>query len=140
MNRDQRAECRLTALDLLAGERLADEVEAGTAVLLGNDDPEDAELRHPLDRIQVEVVVDVVLDGVRQDPVVHELADGVLQEPLLVCELEIHDGLVYGRFGRCRCPHHGHPAGADAAAEGGARRRLGPARPARRRRRDRAGL
>ena len=102
MDGDQRAECRLAALDLLAGERLGDEVEAGAAVLLGDDDPEDAELRHPLDRIQVEVVVDVVLDGVRQDPVVHEPADGVLQQPLLVGELEVHDGLVYGRFGRCR--------------------------------------
>ncbi|TML81035.1 MAG: hypothetical protein E6G09_13330 [Actinobacteria bacterium] len=66
-------------------------------------------------------MVDVVLDGVRQDPVVHEAAHRVLQEPLLVAELEVHDGLVYGGFGRCRRHHHGHDAGADAAAEGGPR-------------------
>src|SRR5207302_724783 len=41
---DQRAERSLAALDLFTGERLADEVEAGTTVLLGNDDSKEAEL------------------------------------------------------------------------------------------------
>ena len=90
MDGDQRPERRLAALDLLACERLGDEVEPGAAVLLRNDDSEDPELGHPLDRSQVEVVVDVVLDGVRQDPVVDEPANGVLEKPLLVAELEVH--------------------------------------------------
>src|SRR5204863_6354774 len=42
VHRDQRPEGGLAALDLLAGERLRDEVEAGAAVLLGDHDPEQA--------------------------------------------------------------------------------------------------
>src|SRR5262249_46023174 len=87
---DQRPERRLAALDLFAGERLADEVEPGAAVLLGDDDAEDSELGHPRDRVEVELVLDVVLDRVRQDAVVDELANGVLQQALLVAELEVH--------------------------------------------------
>jgi hypothetical protein len=84
VHRDQRAERRLAALDLLAGERLGDEVEPGAAVLLRDHDPEDAELRHPLDQLQVELVVDVVLDGDRQHALVDEGADGLLDQALLV--------------------------------------------------------
>ena len=90
MDRDQRAERRLAALDLLAGERLGDEVEARAAVLLGDDDAEEAELGHALDHTQVEVVVDVVLDRVREHALVDEGADGVLDQFLLGRELEIH--------------------------------------------------
>ena len=90
MDRDQRPEGRFAALDLLADERLGDEVEAGTAVLLGNDDAEQAELGHALDRPHVEVVVDVVLDRGREDAVLDELTDGCLHLPLLGSELEIH--------------------------------------------------
>ena len=89
MNRDQRPERGLAALDLLAGERLADEVHAGAAMLFGHDDPEEAE-RHALDHAHVEVVVDVVLDRVRQDAFVDELPDGRLYLALLGRELEIH--------------------------------------------------
>ena len=94
---DQRAERGLAALDLLADERLGDEVEAGAAVLLRNDDSEQAQLRHPLDHAQVEVVVDVVLDRVRQHALVHEGANGVLGEALLVCQLEVHRRESTGR-------------------------------------------
>ena len=90
MNGDQRAERRLAALDLLARERLGDEVEAGAAVFLRDDDPEDPELGHAFDQLHVELVVDVVLDRHRQDALVHEGADGVLDQALLVGELEIH--------------------------------------------------
>jgi hypothetical protein len=38
------------------------------------------------------VVVDVVLDRVRQHAVVDELADRVLDQALLVGELEVHGG------------------------------------------------
>ena len=87
---DQRAERGLAALDLLADERLGDEVEAGAAVLLGNDDSEQPQLGHALDHADVEVVVDVVLDRVRQHALVHEVANRVLDEALLVGELEVH--------------------------------------------------
>ena len=74
-----------------------DEVEPGAAVLLGDDDPEQAELGHALDDPQVEVVVDVVLDRVREHALVHERADGVLDQALLVGELEVHGGKsMYG--------------------------------------------
>ena len=90
VDRDQRPEGRLAALDLLAGERLGDEVEPGAAVLLGDDDPEQAQLGHALDHRHVELVVDVVLDRVRQHALVHELPDGVLDQPLLRSQVEIH--------------------------------------------------
>src|SRR5436853_246608 len=97
---DQRAEGRLAALDLLAREGLGDEVEPGAAVLLGDRDPEDPELGHALDRAHVEVVRDVVLDGVREDPVLDELPDRVLEQPLLVGELEVHAGSLSRARGR----------------------------------------
>jgi hypothetical protein len=62
---DQGPKRRLAALDLLAGERLGDEVEPGAAVLLGDDDPEESELGHPFDHRQVEAMLDVVVDRVR---------------------------------------------------------------------------
>ena len=90
MDGDERAEGRLAALDLLADERLGDEVHAGAAVLLGDHDAEQAQLAHPLDDRHVEVVVDVVLDRVRQNALVDELADGRLHLALLRAQLEIH--------------------------------------------------
>ena len=87
---DERAEGGLAPLDLLAGEGLADEVHARAAVLLGDDDPEQAEFRHPLDDTDVEVMVDVVLDRVGQDPLVDELTNGRLDLPLLRREVELH--------------------------------------------------
>ena len=102
VDRDQRAEGRLAALDLLARERLRDEVEPGPAVLLRDRDPEDAELGHALDRAHVEVVRDVVLDRVREDPILDELPDRVLEQPLLVGELEVHVGSLSRARGRPR--------------------------------------
>ena len=92
MDGDQRPERRLAALDLLAGEGLGDVVEPCAAVLLRDHDAEDPELRHPLDQLQVELVVDVVLDRHGQHPLVHEPADRLLDQPLLVAELEVHGG------------------------------------------------
>src|SRR5207302_8359929 len=48
---DQRPERRLAALDLLACERLGDEVEPGAAVLLRDDDAENAELGEARDQV-----------------------------------------------------------------------------------------
>ena len=95
MHRDQRPEGRLAALDLLADERLGHEVEPGAAVSLRDHDPENPELCHALDQIEVELVVDVVGDRDRQDPLVDEVAHGLLREALLVCELEVHRGGAY---------------------------------------------
>ncbi len=83
MDGDERAEGGLAALDLLAGERLGDEVHAGAAVLLRDDDAEEAELGHALDRLEVELVLDVVLDRVRKDALVDEPPDGRLHLALL---------------------------------------------------------
>ena len=99
MDGDQRAEGGLAALDLLAGERLGDEVHSGPAVLLRNDDSEQPEVGHSLDHGHVEVVVDVVLDRVRKHALVHELADCCLHLALLRSELEIHGPSVRGQGG-----------------------------------------
>ena len=90
MDGDERAEGGFSALDLLADERLGDEVQAGAAVLLRDRDAEEAELGHSLDDAQVEVVVDVVLDRIREDAVVDKLANGRLHLALLRAQLEIH--------------------------------------------------
>ena len=87
-------------------ERLRDEVEPGAAVLLGDDDPEQAQLGHALDHVQVEMVVDVVLDRVRQHALVHEVANRLLDQALLVGELEVHRGESTGRRVDSR-PHPG---------------------------------
>src|SRR5262249_4052874 len=113
---DERAEGRLATLDLLACERLGDEVQAGAAVLLRNDDPEQAELCHAVDHRHLQVVVDVVLDRVWEHALVHEGPDGVLDQPLLVRELVVPRGQAYSlrrscsfsrlrgsRSGRCPC-------------------------------------
>jgi len=88
VHRDQRPERSLAALDLLARQRLRDEVEPGSAVLLRDHDPEQPQLGHPLDHGQVEVVVDVVLDGVRE----HALVDDVT--------LDLAAGTIVGLLGR----------------------------------------
>ena len=90
MHRDQRPEGGLAALDLLARQRLGDEVEPGAAVLLRDHDPEQPELGHALDHAQVEVVVDVVLDRVREHALVDERTHGVLNQPLLRGKVEVH--------------------------------------------------
>ena len=90
MNRDQRAERRLAALDLLADERLRHEVHPRAAVLLRDHDAEQPELGHALDDAHVEEVVDVVLDRVRQDALVDEAANGLLNVALLVGQIEVH--------------------------------------------------
>ena len=100
MDGDERAEGSLAALDLLAEERLGDEVEAGAAVLLRDHDAEQAELGHALDRVHVETVVDVVLDRVRQHALVDERAHRVLDEALLLGKLEVHGGSLWKRLGR----------------------------------------
>src|SRR5215208_5951616 len=97
MNRDQRPERSLAALDLLARKRLRDEVETRAAVLLRNHDAEQPQLGHPLDHTQVEVVVDVVLDRVREHALVDERPHRVLCQPLFRGKFEVHRAQVYGR-------------------------------------------
>ena len=90
VDRDQRPERRLAPLDLLAGERLGDEVEPGAAVFHRDHDPEDPELRHAGDQVEIEAMVDIVLDRDREDAVIDERAYCVLKQPLLGCEVELH--------------------------------------------------
>ena len=106
MHGDERAERRLAALDLLADERLGDEVEAGAAVLGRDRRAEQPELGHALDDPHVELVVDVVLDGDRQHPLVHELADGLLdrigQRPHECLSMSVPDDGLVSAFQRRR--------------------------------------
>ena len=96
---------------------------------------------------QVEVVVDVVLDRVREDALVDERADGVLEQPLLVGELEVHARPSVrtalrrrrARLACSRCPRW-RLTPASSPREGGAGRRLRPAGAGGRRRRDRPAL
>ncbi len=98
---DECAKGGFAALDFLAGERFGDEVETGAAVLLGDDDPEEPELRHALDQVEIELVVDVVLDRDGKDALVDEGPDRFLSQALLVAQLEVH---------RCSSANAGRPS------------------------------
>ena len=59
--------------------------------------PSRPELGHALDHAHVEVVVDVVLDRVRQHALVHEGANGVLDQALLLGQVEFIGAESMGR-------------------------------------------
>ena len=83
------------ARELLDDHRVGRQVEAQPAVLLGDRDPEQAELLHLLDDRLGELVLVVVVLGVREDLLVRELADHLGDRLLLVGEV----GLGAGRDG-----------------------------------------
>ena len=63
--------------DLLDDERVGQQRLAQAAVLLGDHQPEDAELLEPLDDLGGVLVRVLELGGDRQDLLVHERADGL---------------------------------------------------------------
>ena len=74
------------ARELLDDHRVGRQVEPHPAVLLGDRDPEQPELLHLLDDRLRELVVGVVVLGVREDLLVHELPDH-LEDGLLLFSL-----------------------------------------------------
>ena len=77
LHRDHRAHRRAAAPDLLDDQPVGQVVEAGAAVLPGDDRAEVALLGHLGDQIDVEVVVAVVLASARDDLLVGEVARGL---------------------------------------------------------------
>ena len=75
------------ARELLDDHRVGRQVEAHAAVLLGDRDPEQAELLHLLDDRLGELVLVVVLLGVGDDLLVDELADHLGDRLLVVGHL-----------------------------------------------------
>ena len=120
------------ARELLDDHRVGRQVEAHPAVLLGDRDPEQPELLHLLDDRLGELVLVVVLLGVRDDLLVDELADHLDDRLLLVGHLLVRRG----RYGHGSCLRSRGPGGYFPAREpsptsrarfrsrdGGARRR-----------------
>ena len=80
------------ARELFDDQRVGGEVEPHAAVLLGDRDSEQAELLHLLDDRLGELVLVVVLLGVREDLVVDEAADHLDDRLLIVGHLLVRLG------------------------------------------------
>ena len=76
-----------SARELLDDHRVGRQVEPHPAVLLGDRHTEQAELLHLLDDRLGELVLVVVVLGVRDDLLVGELVDHLADRALLVCLL-----------------------------------------------------
>ena len=118
------------ARELLDDHRVGRQVEPHPAVLLGDRHPEQPELLHLLDDRLGELVLVVVVLGLREDLLVDELADHLRDGLLLVGLLgELRGGQCHGvstsRARRGDAEDTGGGAGATggSAARGGARRR-----------------
>ena len=72
--------------ELDPGQRVGHQVEPGAAVLLGNGEPEQAELLHPLDDLLGELVPVLELVGDRDDLLLDEVPNGLDDGALLVVE------------------------------------------------------
>ncbi len=90
LDRDHRADRGVAAPDLLDDEAVAEVVEAGAAVLVGDDRAEVALRGDLLDQVQVEVVVAGVFARALDDLLVGELPRGVADQALLVGQIEVH--------------------------------------------------
>ena len=119
------------ARELLDDHRVGRQVEAHPAVLLGDRDPEEAELLHLLDDRLGELVLGVVVLRVGEDLLVDELADH-LDDGLLLVGLLVEAGWrrpcpgtsgAIGRASICRPgrPHQVYGAGARRASGRGPR-------------------
>src|SRR4051794_28445495 len=89
LHRHDRAGRGIGAAHLLDDQRVGAVVQAAAAVLLGDDRPQVAHVAELLDQVEVEVLVAVVVPGLREDLLVGELARGVADQPLLVGQLEV---------------------------------------------------
>jgi hypothetical protein len=69
------------------GQGIRHEVQPGPTVLLGDGEPEQAEVLHPLDDLVGELVAVLQLVGDRDDLLLHEVPNGLHDGPLLVGEL-----------------------------------------------------
>ena len=77
--------------DLLDADRVARHVHAGAAVLLGDADPEETELRELRHDLLREALFLVPLLGVREDLRAREIADGLAEELVVLGQGEVHD-------------------------------------------------
>ncbi len=76
--------------ELLEHQRIRDMIEAGAAVLLGDEDAEHAEPRQFVDRLGGIAMRAVGLDADRPELLAREAAGNVARAALGFCEFEIH--------------------------------------------------
>jgi hypothetical protein len=100
MDRLDDTERRVGTLELLAQDREADVVHAGTAVRLGDRGAEEAELAHLGEHLAVDLALLVPLADMREDLGLREGADALLDEPVLVGEGEVDHHADRSRGGR----------------------------------------
>ena len=91
LDRHDRADGGVRPPDLLHDQPVAHVVEAATAVLLGDRSAEVAHLTDPLDQLEVEALVAIVVAGARDDLAVGEVARRLADQALLVGEVKIHE-------------------------------------------------
>ena len=76
--------------DLLDRDRVGERVETRAAFVLGDGDPEPAELADPTDDLDREASIALVLVDDRRDFGRHEVADRVAQQLMLGRQVEVH--------------------------------------------------
>ena len=105
VGRDDQPERAPHPADLLDGDRVGERVEAGAALVLGDRDPEPAELADAPDDLDREAALAFVLLDDRRDLGEHEVADGVAEQRVLRGEVEVHraEPTPAARPARCRC-------------------------------------
>ena len=125
------------ARELLDDHRVGRQVEPHPAVLLGDRDPEQPELLHLLDDRLGELVLVVVVLGLREDLLVDELADHLRDGLLLVGLLgELRGGQCHGcQYLACASGDAEDTGGAGYGPRVAAEAAAGARRPRRRRRR-----
>ena len=102
VRRDRDRDRRVDARQLLDRERVADRVTARAAVLLGEGDPHEPQLRHLADELDGETALAVELLGDRRDALAGERADGVADQLVLGRQVEVHAGGHGRRVNRYR--------------------------------------
>src|SRR5665811_1170647 len=76
--------------DLLDHEDIREDVQAGAAVLLGEEAPQEPHLAHLRDQLVRDLVLLVDADGKRLDLLLYEVADRVPQHVVVLTQREIH--------------------------------------------------
>ena len=89
MDRHDHAQVGVDVLELLGDEPEAQVVHAGAAVFLGNADPEQLQVGHPLQEATLEAVLAVQVVDLRRHLLRGPVPDHLLDRPVLFRQLEV---------------------------------------------------
>ena len=107
MRGDRDRDGRVDARQLLDRDRVGDGVPSGAAVLLGDGQPHEPELRELGDELVGEAALEVELGGDGRDALPRERSHGVADELLLGREVEVHAAPILVTVGSARLARRG---------------------------------